>query len=78
MTRTHTPQAGDAVEHPLTLLGGEVHAVGTHQNPRRLAKVTVGREGQPQMIAKGRWVLHEGLPECASLGLQVPASFRAF
>jgi hypothetical protein len=46
----HTPQAGDAVEHLLAVVGGEKHAVGRHEDARLLLEAAVRRERQPLVV----------------------------
>ena len=47
---SHAPQAGDAVEDFFAVVGGEVHALGSHKHTRVLLEAAVGREGQPLVV----------------------------
>ena len=46
----HAPQAGNAIEHFFAVVGGEMHALGTHKHAWILAESAVGREGQPLVV----------------------------
>jgi hypothetical protein len=46
----HAPQAGDAVDHLLAVMRGELHAVGAHEHAGVLAEMSVGGEGQPVAV----------------------------
>ena len=71
VARHHAPQAGNTVQHLLALLGGEVHAIGTHHDARRLVELTIRGEGQPKMVHRnGGWV-HENAPWVMSFSLAV-------
>ena len=50
VARAHTPQARDAVDDFFAIVGGEVHALGTHEHSGVLAESAVGREGQPLVV----------------------------
>jgi formyltetrahydrofolate deformylase len=50
MTRAHTPQTGDPIDHFSAIVGGEVHAVSRHKNTRILLEMPVGRERQPLVV----------------------------
>ena len=47
---TDAPQTGDAIHHLTSVVGGEMHAVGCHENPWILLETPVGREGQPVVV----------------------------
>jgi hypothetical protein len=45
VARAHAPQRGDAVDHLLAVVGGELHAVGRHENARVFRKWRLGVKG---------------------------------
>ena len=50
VTRAHTPQARNAIDHLTAIVGGEVNALSGHENARLLLEMAIACEGQPLVL----------------------------